>query len=59
MFSSNLMAVLGLRSLYFVLDHIQRIFKFVKFGVGVVLVFVGIKMLLMDIYHINIYASLL
>ena len=57
-FSSNLMAVLGLRSLYFVLDHIQRIFKFVKFGVGVVLVFVGIKMLLMDIYHINIYASL-
>ena len=44
--TSNLMAVIGLRSLYFVLEKIQSAFIYVKYGVGIVLAFVGLKMLL-------------
>ena len=57
-FGSNIMAVLGLRSMYFVLEKSQRKFGYVKYGVGVVLAFVGVKMLLMDIYKIDIFLSL-
>ena len=57
-FGSNIMAVLGLRSMYFVLEKSQQKFGYVKYGVGVVLAFVGVKMLLMDIYKIDIIASL-
>lgn len=56
--TSNLMAVLGLRSLYFVLAEIHASFEYVKYGVGIVLVFVGIKMLIMDIYKIDTIVSL-
>lgn len=58
-FGSNIMAVLGLRSMYFVLEKSQRKFGYVKYGVGIVLAFVGMKMLLMDIYKINIIVSLI
>lgn len=57
-FGSNIMAVLGLRSMYFVLEKSQRKFSYVKYGVGIVLAFVGVKMLLMDVYKINIIVSL-
>lgn len=57
-FGSNIMAVLGLRSMYFVLEKSQRRFGYVKYGVGIVLAFVGMKMLLMDIYKIDIIVSL-
>ena len=57
-FSSNMMAVLGLRSLYFVLEHIQKIFIYVKYGVGLVLIFVGFKMLVENIIHIGTTTSL-
>lgn len=57
-FGSNIMAVLGLRSMYFVLEKSQRKFGYVKYGVGIVLAFVGMKMLLMDVYKINIVVSL-
>jgi tellurite resistance protein TerC len=57
-FGSNIMAVLGLRSMYFVLEKSQRKFGYVKYGVGVVLVYVGVKMLIMDIYKIDIIVSL-
>jgi tellurite resistance protein TerC len=50
--------VLGLRSMYFVLEKSQRKFGYVKYGVGIVLAFVGMKMLLMDIYKIDIIDSL-
>lgn len=56
--SSNLMAVLGLRSLYFVLAEIHASFTYVKYGVGVVLAYVGLKMLMMDIYKIDTVVSL-
>jgi tellurite resistance protein TerC len=57
--TSNLMAVLGLRSLYFVLAEVHASFAFVKYGVGVVLAYVGVKMLIMDIYKIDTLVSLL
>lgn len=57
--TSNLMAVMGLRSLYFVLAEIHASFTYVKYGVGVVLAFVGVKMLIMDIFKIDTLVSLL
>jgi len=45
-FTSNVFAILGLRSLYFVLAGAIRFFRFLKAGLSVVLVFIGIKMLL-------------
>jgi len=45
-FTSNVFAILGLRSLYFVLAGAIRYFRFLKAGLSVVLVFIGIKMLL-------------
>lgn len=57
--TSNLMAVLGLRSLYFVLAEIHTSFVYVKYGVGVVLAYVGVKMLIMDLYKIDTLVSLL
>lgn len=56
--SSNIMAVLGLRSLYFVLVEVQSSFSYVKYGVGIVLGYIGVKMLLTDIYHIDTLVSL-
>ena len=56
--TSNLMAVLGLRSLYFVLAEVHASFEYVKYGVGVVLGYVGIKMLIIEIYKIDTLVSL-
>jgi len=58
-FSSNIMAVLGLRSMYFVVEQGQQKFEYMKYGVGVVLGYVGTKMLLMDVVRINLIVSLL
>jgi tellurite resistance protein TerC len=45
-FTSNVFAILGLRSLYFVLAGAIRYFRFLKYGLSIVLVFIGVKMLL-------------
>ncbi|MCB9357590.1 MAG: TerC family protein [Calditrichaeota bacterium] len=45
-FTSNVFAILGLRSLYFALSGVMHKFRFLKFGLAVVLTFVGVKMLL-------------
>ena len=45
-FTSNVFAILGLRSLYFVLAGAIRYFRYLKFGLSLVLVFIGVKMLL-------------
>ena len=60
-FSSNILAVLGLRSLYFLLSAAAQKFQFVKKGVGLILFYVGIKMLLPIIHpslHIPVIISL-
>jgi tellurite resistance protein TerC len=57
-FTSNIFAILGLRALYFLLRSIVDTFHFLKFGIGLVLVFVGGKMLASDFFHVPIGLSL-
>ncbi|MFN8664556.1 MAG: TerC family protein [Thermomicrobiales bacterium] len=57
-FTSNVMAILGLRSLYFVLAGFLAGLRYLKVGLAGVLVFVGVKMLLIDVYKFNPLASL-
>jgi tellurite resistance protein TerC len=57
-FTSNIFAILGLRSLYFLLAGVITMFTYLKVGLSFVLVFVGAKMLLMDVYKLPIVASL-
>jgi len=57
-FTSNIFAILGLRSLYFVLASAMGKFRYLNTGLGLVLSFVGAKMLLADIYKIPILVSL-
>lgn len=56
-FSSNVFAILGLRSLYFVLAGMIDYFRFLKFGLSIVLVYIGGKMLA-EIWHISIPTNL-
>lgn len=57
--TSNIFAVLGLRSLYFVLANVMSAFRYLKHGVAVILAFVGVKMLLMDVAPIATPISLM
>jgi tellurite resistance protein TerC len=60
-FSSNAFAILGLRALYFCLNGLAGRFRFLNVGLGVILAFVGLKMILetADVVHIPTWASLL
>ena len=57
-FTSNIFAMLGLRSLYFLLAGVIARFSYLKVGLSLVLVFVGGKMLLADVYQVPIAVSL-
>ena len=57
-FSSNAFAILGLRSLYFVVAGMMRRFKYLQTGLSIVLAFVGVKMLISKAYAIPIWLSL-
>jgi TerC family integral membrane protein len=57
-YSSNVFAILGLRALYFVLSGVMNSFYYLKHGLSVVLVFIGVKMLIGEFYHIPIGISL-
>ncbi len=57
-FTSNIFAILGLRSLYFLLAGIITKFVYLKVGLSFVLIFVGAKMLVVDVYKVPIGASL-
>jgi len=57
-FTSNVFAILGLRSLYFVLAGAIAYFRFLKFGLSWVLVFIGAKMLLAKFLHVSTSLSL-
>lgn len=56
--TSNLFAILGLRAMYFLLVNVAERFSMLKYGLAVILVFIGIKMLIVDFYHIPIAVSL-
>ena len=58
-YTSNVFAILGLRSLYFALSGIEKYFHYLKYGLAAILVFVGTKMCLTDYYKIPIEVSLL
>jgi tellurite resistance protein TerC len=57
-YTSNVFAILGLRSLYFVFAHIVDKFYYLKIGLAVILSYVGVKMVLADIYPIPTFLSL-
>ena len=56
--TSNIFAILGLRALYFALREVVELFVYLKYGVAVILAFVGIKMLIADIFTIPTLISL-
>ena len=51
--TSNIFAILGLRALYFALAAVAQYFKYLKYGLGIILIFVGIKMLLAMNEYVN------
>jgi tellurite resistance protein TerC len=57
-YTSNICAILGLRSMYFLLSAVVNRFAYLGTGLGMVLMFIGIKMLVGSIYHIPIGLSL-
>jgi tellurite resistance protein TerC len=57
-FTSNIFAILGLRSMFFLLAGVMDRFHYLKVGLALVLVFVGAKMVLLDVYHVPIGVSL-
>ncbi len=57
-YTSNVFAILGLRALYFALAGIMGLFRYLQAGLSVVLVFVGFKMMLVDIYKVSTLLSL-
>ena len=57
-YTSNVFAILGLRSMYFLLAGIVHQFAYLKYGLALILVFVGFKMVLVDMVRIPILASL-
>jgi integral membrane protein, TerC family len=58
-YTSNVFAILGLRSLYFALSGIEKYFHYLKYGLAAILVFVGVKMCVSDLYKIPIEISLI
>lgn len=58
-YSSNVFAILGLRSLYFVLASALQQFRYLKFSMVLILIFIAIKMLLTHVYAINAMVSLI
>jgi tellurite resistance protein TerC len=57
-YTSNVFAILGLRALYFLLANVMDKFQYLKLGLSAVLTFIGIKMVIVDLYHIPVSVSL-
>jgi tellurite resistance protein TerC len=58
-YTSNIFAISGLRALYFLLSHLVDAFRYLKHGVSIILIFVGVKMLGEHFYKVPISISLL
>ena len=56
--TSNVFAILGLRALFFLVDGILPYFRYLNFGLSVILVFIGLKMITSDVYHMPTPISL-
>ncbi len=57
--TSNIFAIMGLRAMYFLLAGVADRFVLLKYGLGLILLFIGIKMLIVDLYEIPVLVSLL
>jgi tellurite resistance protein TerC len=57
-FAANAFALIGLRSLYFLLQHLMDRFRYLSAGLAFILAFIGVKMLLVDVWHVPIWLSL-
>jgi len=57
-YTSNVFAILGLRALYFALAGVMQLFHYLHYGLSAILVFVGAKMLLADVYKLPIGVAL-
>jgi len=57
-YTSNVFAILGLRALYFALAGLMQLFRYLNYGLSIILVFMGVKMLLATIYKIPIAIAL-
>ena len=57
--TSNIFAILGLRALYFALAAVAKYFAYLKYGLGIILIFVGVKMLLAMNEYLNGFGNLL
>ena len=57
-FTSNVFAILGLRSLYFALNGIMEMFEYINYALSGILVFVGVKMIMAGWYHIPTIISI-
>jgi tellurite resistance protein TerC len=58
LYSSNVMAICGLRSLYFAVAGLMGLFRFLQHGLAAILVFVGIKMLISHYFKLPVVAAL-
>lgn len=58
LYTSNIFAILGLRSLYFLLANSLHLFSRLKFGVAIILAFIGVKMIISPFYHFSSPLSL-
>lgn len=56
--SANLMAILGLRAMFFLLAGAAEKMHYLPYGLGIILLFIGAKMLLLDVFHMPIWISL-
>jgi tellurite resistance protein TerC len=57
-YTSNIFAVVGLRSLFFAIKGSLERLEYLKYGLGVILAFVGVKMLTSQYYHVDVLVSL-
>lgn len=57
-YTSNVFAILGLRSLYFALEGVIAQFPYLRYGLAAILIFIGIKMLIVDLYKMPVLLSL-
>src|ERR1700724_2212771 len=57
-YTSNVFAILGLRSMYFAVAGLMKIFRFLQYGLAVVLILVGLKMLTADYFRVSTLATL-
>lgn len=58
LYTSNIFAILGLRALYFLLANFIHMFRLLKYGLAIILTFIGIKMVIAPFYHISSPLSL-